>query len=83
MSTLPDVAPFEMSKAAWIGGGILGTIAGALGKKDHPVLGALGGGLVGAILVGAIADAWIDRNYTPGWKDRNPATCPVHGIVPR
>jgi hypothetical protein len=66
----PEMTPFEMSIATWIGGGVVGTLAGAVAKKDHRILGAIGGGLLGAILAGGIGDVLIERYYTPKWTAR-------------
>lgn len=73
----PDRSPFELSTAAWIGGGFIGTVAGAAGKKDHRILGAIGGGLLGAILFGAFTDVLIERYYVPQWRARHPAIVPA------
>lgn len=48
------MTPFEMSMAAWLGGGVVGAAV----AKEHRVLGA---GL-GAILTGAISDVLIERH---------------------
>jgi hypothetical protein len=66
----PETTPLELSIATWISGGIIGMIAGAATKKDHRILGALGGGVLGALLVGGIGDVLIERRYTPKWEAR-------------
>lgn len=60
--------PLELSKTAWIGGGLVGGVAGSLAKKDHRVFGAIGGMILGAIVVGAVADKLIERHYSPKWQ---------------
>jgi hypothetical protein len=61
-------APLERSLNAWIGGALVGGVAGSLAKKDHRVLGAIGGMILGAIVVGAGSDVLIERYYAPKWQ---------------
>lgn len=55
------MTPFETSMLAWIGGGTLG----ALVAKEHRVMGFV----FGALVVGAVADKFIERNH-PQYSDR-------------
>lgn len=60
--------PMMLSKTAWVGGGLVGAFAGSAAKKDHRVLGSIGGLILGALVVGSIADKMIERYYTPKWQ---------------
>ena len=55
---------FQKSLALWIGGGLTGAIVGAkIGMpagSSHSVKGAIGGGVLGALLVGGIGDAYLE-----------------------
>lgn len=59
------MSTFEKSLALWIGGGLVGALAGAkIGMpagSRHRVKGAIGGGLLGALLIGGIGDAYLER----------------------
>lgn len=64
----PTATPLKLSTRAWLMGAVVGGVLGAVCKKDHRVLGALGGTALGAIVVGTIADKTIDCHYAPLWR---------------
>ncbi len=62
---------FEKSKLLWIGGGIVGGLAGYFAAKTGktplgPVAGTLCAAALGSIVVGAIGDAVLEQEQRTG-----------------